>query len=435
MADQATPLDQALRGVKLGVQAKFARDAAKKLNSTMGAQLRGHLQLYEYAVALSPGEIESQSSQDLKDAVQALSAKVKDWPDSVQKAMYQRHSQTLLSACLVDVSDRTLESLMEVIKPFADAEEAVQPLDILHPKLRWMAATKKEKQSLFQEMVVTDLLTPMIEEGETSASKFKKVVGKLATSLENYLLQDVPDEMLSGIAELNDFVSACKVLVMEDPFAQMTDISLVQGLKQKFRTVGKGPMVSLANNLCASKYYHDMVEGSLRETLKLKTHETKIAQVNDVCTGTFSDDGTMEEDCQALHTGVKNMAFLMEEILLETLKPLSVKLVQKLFDFWDRAWPSCGVEKAGLVKIESLQALVQESVMSKSLLMLSRRQWSHLSWNSDTRASVGKWLKKNFWVGRGKKQEEGGASSCDCITELPPGHGEVHQNEAVLLLG
>ena len=41
-----TPVMGALKGSKLGVQAKFAKEAARRMSPTLRAQLQGHLQLF-----------------------------------------------------------------------------------------------------------------------------------------------------------------------------------------------------------------------------------------------------------------------------------------------------------------------------------------------------------------------------------------------------
>ena len=359
-----TPVMGALTGSKLGVQAKFAKEAARRMAPTLRAQLQGHLQLFEFAVSLSPGEIEKQNVQDIKQAVKALEGKVKEWPAAVQKAMHKRHTQQLLAAALAEGGVKPLQEVLDAVRPLPEEEAAAESLDIMQPKLRVIDATVKEKKQLFQSLLVDGLLIPIIDDGASSQIKFKQVVSTLAPFLEGLLLQDVPDEMVDTLAEIRQFLEACGVLFLQDPFQKLQSIGELQKLSQMFRTVGSNPLVLLANSLGGNAHYREMVEQCLEQVLKMKTHEEKIDMVKSACDKPFDNHEDVNKCCESLTEMVKNMCFLMEEIMLEIVQPLAEQVKQKVMGFWAMVWQGCEVEKPCLVSLESLQLLMMESAIA-----------------------------------------------------------------------
>ena len=82
-----------MRGTKVGVQARFASDACRKMAPGFSAQLRSRLKLVGYARALAPDEITSLSKGEMQECTFALAERVPMFPVSVLKALWELEAQ------------------------------------------------------------------------------------------------------------------------------------------------------------------------------------------------------------------------------------------------------------------------------------------------------------------------------------------------------
>ena len=331
-----TPVMKALEGKPLGVKRKFAGEAVRKLGSTLGAQLKGHLALFDFARSLSPSEVGSLSNAELNEAVSALKGTVSSWPSGVQKAAHQRCVAMIMQRVMAEMRPPVLHELFDLIKPYSQPAETKQ-LDMLNPKLRYLDVPSAERHRMFIDLVIGELVVPVMQEGEGSAvKKFKPLVLEIEVVLRGWLLEEVPDELVPLMDELLTFSKGVQVLLLDGAFQQLPGVAAVNELRKHFRTVGSSPMKLLCNSLCETKYYFELVEACVKNTLKLKTNESRIHTVQAMNSMDLHSLELSDELVAEVLKAIKDMAFLHEEIELEAMAEMGAQALAQLQVLWGK---------------------------------------------------------------------------------------------------
>ena len=235
---QKTPIMAALRGDKaLGVQAGFAREATKKLGPTLSAQLKGHLRLFNYALSLSPKELPGLSNAELTEAVTALMPHVDRWPTAVLESVFQRTCRTRVDRALSEMNQSALSEVFDHIKPYK-AEDAEQ-VSVLDTKLQHVSKVFSERATQFADIVIGELCTPVIRQGEKGEARLITLLRCMRESLEEWMLKDdVPAGFEITLKELLDFCQGCVPLFLTDPFLQLPHQPALEKVKASFCTIG-----------------------------------------------------------------------------------------------------------------------------------------------------------------------------------------------------
>ena len=251
------PLDKVLCGSKLGVARNWACKAISKLEPEFAAELTGHVELYDFAQALSPEMFSRSAPEKIQQALEALRPRVGAWPPKLQENMWgkgqrQDHNQ-ILSAC----SDKAIEAFWRRCRPYKLASERDIPLDIFDPNL-WMLEMPAEQRATQMHKCVAGVLVMLVKDG-----KHDKSVQSFSAGMKRLITKDLDEEDIDDeglVASLMMTLDVCKALtclLSKDLFQKLSYRNEVEEIKRSQRSIGSSVLVRVANAVSTSAAWQE----------------------------------------------------------------------------------------------------------------------------------------------------------------------------------
>ena len=172
-------LQSILDGTKAGVDVRQGTLALEKLSTKHMVQLQAHLDLAAQAQKICMHGIKTTSTSDIFKAMDALAGLNLRFPAVVQVTLWQRDAECRLRTLLADAKKETFAEYLACVRPYL-LENMTAEFDRVVPKLAAVDVSDEERESMCLHSLVTDLLLPLVLEGEGAFKKLLYICGQLS---------------------------------------------------------------------------------------------------------------------------------------------------------------------------------------------------------------------------------------------------------------
>ena len=211
----------AMGGSKMGNQRHHALACIEKMQPTWASQLKGHVRLFDWAIALSPGKIAGTSMSDLKEAIEGLQDKVTAFPCPVLTELWRRSAKELVAKCTLEpFGEDAFAALWAHVRTYLleekEAESTKKP-QTLQPPLSSIPLPVAERCSLFSAVILNQVLIPVLMAGAAKEKMMIGVLKSMTAKCRNDLELDLQDEEVSILADLQDFAAGVLAVMAGNP--------------------------------------------------------------------------------------------------------------------------------------------------------------------------------------------------------------------------
>ena len=354
-------ITEILRGQKLGVSLRHAREESAKMPLKEQLDLNAHIKVVEAALLLSPDELPRQTKASINDSIDQLLEQDMpfSWPSGLQLSLWSAHAKALL-AQLSSMDGSAYDEAWKCIRPYKLPGDAAR-VNLKAPVLCCLDLPAESRVQHFLEAIIVSLLMPWLLDGEARLPSIRWLCRTALDKLEEDLMEELEEELcLEAISTMQTILGALQVLLQEQwaiPLVGEEDV-------EKLRVPSKQDkyFLHVSNAMKKVDWYQDRLGKWHAFTQALKIHEPKLQKLLDFVESEHKC--TSEEDVANMEELLQDCCTLSKDFAPAAVEKMKQQLAMRIFEVWQDFADTFEKQQKCKLDLGRMTSLLAEAVIA-----------------------------------------------------------------------